>query len=160
MLARPALANDASCAARVAAIIERVRSGGDAALLELTTKLDRVELASLEVGEAEFAAAGDRLSDVQRAAIRAAAANIEAFHAPQLPAPLAVDTAPGVRCERVWRPIESVGLYVPAGSAPLPSTALMLGVPARLAGCPTRILCTPPQRGRPRGPGRARMPRA
>jgi histidinol dehydrogenase len=145
VLARPALANDATLAARVAAIIERVRSGGDAALRELTTKLDRVELASLEVGQAEFAAAGDRLSDVQRAAIRAAAANIEAFHEPQLPVPLAVDTAPGVRCERVWRPIESVGLYVPAGNAPLPSTALMLGVPARLAGCPTRILCTPPQ---------------
>ncbi len=145
VLARPALANDATLAARVAAIIERVRSEGDAALLDLTAKLDRVELASLEVGQAEFAAAGDRLSDAQRAAIRAAAANIEAFHKPQLPVPLAVDTAPGVRCERVWRPIESVGLYVPAGNAPLPSTALMLGVPARLAGCPTRLLCTPPQ---------------
>jgi histidinol dehydrogenase len=147
MLARPALANDASLAERVAAIIERVRSGGDAALLDLTAKLDRVELASLEVGQAEFAAAGDRLSEEQRAAIRAAAANIETFHKPQLPAALAVDTAAGVRCERVSRPIESVGLYVPAGNAPLPSTALMLGVPARLAGCPVRVLCTPPQAG-------------
>jgi histidinol dehydrogenase len=145
VLARPALANDASLAARVAEIIERVRSEGDAALLDLTAKLDRAELSSLEVGQTEFTAAGDRLSDAQRAAIRAAAANIEAFHKPQLPAPLAVDTAAGVRCERVSRPIESVGLYVPAGNAPLPSTALMLGVPARLAGCPTRILCTPPQ---------------
>src|SRR6478736_8952706 len=145
VLARPALANDATLAARVAANIDRVRSDGDAALLDLTAKLDRVELASLEVGQTEFAAAGDRLSDAQRAAIRAAAANIEAFHRPQLPVPLSVDTAPGVRCERVSRPIESVGLYVPAGNAPLPSTALMLGVPARLAGCPTRILCTPPQ---------------
>jgi histidinol dehydrogenase len=145
VLARPALANDASLSARVAAIIERVRSEGDAALLDLTAKLDRVELASLEVGQAEFAAAGDRLSEAQRAAIRAAAANIETFHKPQLPAPLAVDTAAGVRCERVSRPIESVGLYVPAGNAPLPSTALMLGVPARLAGCPTRILCSPAQ---------------
>src|SRR6478736_1786657 len=145
VLARPALANDATLAARVAAIIERVRNEGDAALLDLSAKLDRVELASLEVGQTEFAAAGDRLSEAQRAAIRAAAANIEAFHKPQLPTPLAVDTAPGVRCERVSRPIESVGLYVPAGNAPLPSTALMLGVPARLAGCPTRILCTPPQ---------------
>ncbi len=88
VLARPALANDASSPARVAAIIERVRSEGDAALLDLTAKLDRVELASLEVGQAEFAAAGDRLSDAQRAAIRAAAANIEAFHEPQLPVPL------------------------------------------------------------------------
>ena len=145
VLARPALANDETLAERVAAIIERVRNEGDSALLELTAKLDRVELASLEVGQAEITAAGDQLSEVQRAAIRAAAANIEAFHKPQLPTPLAVDTAAGVRCERLSRPIESVGLYVPAGNAPLPSTALMLGVPARLAGCPTRILCTPPQ---------------
>ena len=145
VLARPALANDASLATRVAGIIERVRRDGDAALLDLTAKLDRVELASLEVGQTEFTAAGDRLSEVQRAAIRAAAANIETFHKPQVPAALAVDTAAGVRCERVSRPIESVGLYVPAGNAPLPSTALMLGVPARLAGCPVRILCTPPQ---------------
>ncbi|HUO67607.1 MAG TPA: histidinol dehydrogenase [Gammaproteobacteria bacterium] len=145
VLARPALANDASLAERVAAIIERVRSEGDAALLDLTAKLDRVELVALEVGQAEFAAAGDRLSEAQRAAIRAAAANIETFHKPQVPTALAVETAAGVRCERVSRPIESVGLYVPAGNAPLPSTALMLGVPARLAGCPLRILCTPPQ---------------
>ena len=145
VLARPALANDETLAERVAAIIERVRNEGDSALLDLTAKLDRVELASLEVGQAEITAAGDQLSEVQRAAIRAAAANIEAFHKPQLPTPLAVDTAAGVRCERLSRPIESVGLYVPAGNAPLPSTALMLGVPARLAGCPTRILCTPPQ---------------
>jgi len=145
VLARPALANDASLAERVAAIIERVRSEGDAALLDLTAKLDRVELVALEVGQAEFAAAGDRLSEAQRAAIRAAAANIETFHKPQVPTALVVETAAGVRCERVSRPIESVGLYVPAGNAPLPSTALMLGVPARLAGCPLRILCTPPQ---------------
>ena len=145
VLARPALANDASLATRVAGIIERVRRDGDAALFDLTAKLDRVELASLEVGQTEFTTAGDRLSEVQRAAIRAAAANIETFHKPQVPAALAVDTAAGVRCERVSRPIESVGLYVPAGNAPLPSTALMLGVPARLAGCPVRILCTPPQ---------------
>ena len=145
VLARPALANDATLTARVAAIIERVRNEGDAALLDLTAKLDRAELASLEVGQTEFTTAGDRLSEAQRAAIRAAAANIETFHKPQVPVPLSVDTATGVRCERVSRAIESVGLYVPAGNAPLPSTALMLGVPARLAGCPTRILCTPPQ---------------
>ena len=145
VLERPALANDPSLGARVAAIIERVRSEGDAALRDLTAKLDHVELDSLEVSEQELLAAGERLSDAQRTAIRAAAANIQAFHEPQVPAPLAVDTAPGVHCERVSRPIESVGLYVPAGNAPLPSTALMLGVPARIAGCPTRILCSPVQ---------------
>src|SRR4029078_13280762 len=102
--------------------------------------LDRVELASLEVGQAEITAAGDQLSEGQRAAIRAAAAKIEPFHRPQLPPPLAVDPAAGMRCERLSRPIESVGLYVPAGNAPLPSTALMLGVPARLPGAPSRGL--------------------
>lgn len=145
LLARPALAKDANVAASVAAIIERVRREGDAALLELTAKLDGVRLESLEVGVDEIEESGSRLSSVQRDAIEAAARNIETFHRLQLPTPIAVDTVPGVRCERVARPIDSVGLYVPAGSAPLPSTALMLGVPANLAGCGTRVLCSPPQ---------------
>jgi histidinol dehydrogenase len=145
LLARPALAKDSSAAASVAAIIERVRRDGDAALLDLTAKLDGVRLKSLEVGDSEIDESGARLSPAQREAIEAAARNIETFHRLQLPTPIAVETAPGVRCERVSRPIESVGLYVPAGSAPLPSTALMLGVPARLAGCDTRVLCSPPQ---------------
>jgi histidinol dehydrogenase len=144
-LARPALANDAALAARVAAIVERVRTEGDAALRELTAKFDGVELDTIEVGAAEFDAAEAALTEAQAGAIRAAAANIEAFHRPQLPQPFAVDTARGVRCERVVRAIEHVGLYVPAGNAPLPSTALMLGIPARLAGCATRILCSPVQ---------------
>jgi len=145
LLARPALVNDASFAARVTSIIERVRREGDAALFDLTAKLDRVQLSSLEVSDAEFDDAETRLDEEQREAIRAAAKNIETFHRPQIPEPIAVDTMKGVRCERVSRPIQSVGLYVPAGTAPLPSTALMLGVPARLAGCETRLLCSPAQ---------------
>jgi histidinol dehydrogenase len=145
VLARPALANDAALRSSVAAIIEQVRREGDRALRELTAKFDRVELQSLEVGAEEFAAAERLLTDEQRTAIRAAAANIESFHRPQVPEPFGVDTARGVRCERVVRAIESVGLYVPAGNAPLPSTSLMLGVPAKLAGCATRILCSPVQ---------------
>lgn len=144
-LTRPALANDAALGARVAAIIDEVRRDGDRALRELTAKFDRAEVDSLEVSAAEFAAAETALTDAQRAAIRTAATNIETFHRPQVLQPFAVDTMPGVRCERVVRAIESVGLYVPAGNAPLPSTALMLGVPARLAGCKTRILCSPVQ---------------
>ena len=144
-LTRPALRSDATVAQRVAAIVAKVRAEGDAALRELTAELDRVELDSLEVGPEEFAAAEAALTAAQRSAIHAAAANIDTFHRPQLPQPFAIDTVPGVRCERVIRPIESVGLYVPAGSAPLPSTALMLGVPARIAGCKTRILCSPVQ---------------
>jgi histidinol dehydrogenase len=145
LLARPALAKDSSLASDVAAIIDRVRQEGDAALRDLTAKLDGVRLKSLEVGDTEIERSGSRLSAAQRDAIEAAAGNIETFHRLQLPTPISVDTAPGVRCERVSRPIDSVGLYVPAGSAPLPSTALMLGVPARLAGCGTRVLCSPPQ---------------
>jgi histidinol dehydrogenase len=146
LLTRPALGANPDLPARVAAIIARVRRDGDTALRALTAELDGAALDALEVSAAEFAAAETELSEAARAAIRAAAANIETFHRAQLPAPLSVDTAVGVRCERVWRPIESVGLYVPAGNAPLPSTALMLGVPAKLAGCPTRLLCSPVQR--------------
>jgi histidinol dehydrogenase len=145
-LTRPALGLDADLAPRVAAIVAKVRAEGDAALRELTARFDGVELDDLEVDAAEFAAAEKTLNEAQRAAIRAAAANIETFHRPQLLRDFAVDTVPGVHCERVVRPIESVGLYVPAGNAPLPSTALMLGVPARIAGCPTRVLCSPVQR--------------
>jgi histidinol dehydrogenase len=144
-LMRPALGNDAALGARVAEIIAMVRAGGDAALRELTAELDRVAVDALEVSAEEFATAETLLSETQRAAIRTAAANIETFHRPQLPRAFAVDTAVGVRCERLVRPIDSVGLYVPAGNAPLPSTALMLGVPARIAGCPTRVLCSPVQ---------------
>ena len=145
VLRRAALADDRGVRDAVAAIIARVRRDGDRALLELALELERAKLTALEVSTAELAAAESSLTTEQKAAIRAAAANIERFHAAQLPQPLSVETAPGVVCERLTRPIESVGLYVPAGSAPLPSTALMLGVPARLAGCPTRVLCSPPR---------------
>src|SRR5690606_27956445 len=142
ILRRPALADDARVAERVAAIIAQVRRGGDAALAELCESLDGVRLTSFEVAPAEHDAAADALTAEQRAAIEAAARNIETFHRAQLPTPVDIETAPGVRCEKVSRPIRRVGLYVPAGTAPLPSTALMLGIPARLAGCPTRVMCT------------------
>ena len=79
-------------------------------------------------------------------AIDKAIANVKRFHEAQTPADVDVETSPGVRCQRVSRPLDAVGLYVPAGTAPLPSTAIMLAVPAAIAGCPTRILCTPPGR--------------
>ena len=145
LLRRPAFAADDRLRREVAAILGRVREGGDRALLELTRELDGVELADLLVAPAEFEAAGNSLAPEERSAIRLAAANISRFHRAQVPEPLSVETAPGVVCERLTRPIASVGLYVPAGSAPLPSTALMLGVPAKLAGCPTRVLCSPPR---------------
>ncbi len=145
LLRRPALAQDERLQAEVARILERVRRDGDRALTELTEELDGVRLSAFEVAEEEFGAAEDALTQTQRDALAAAEKNIRTFHEAQLPEPIVVETAPGVVCERVVRPIQSVGLYVPAGNAPLPSTALMLAIPAALAGCRTRLLCTPPQ---------------
>ncbi|HEV2700229.1 MAG TPA: histidinol dehydrogenase [Steroidobacteraceae bacterium] len=145
-LARPALAARAGVAADAARLVAQVRAGGDAALLELTERFDGVRLGALAVGAAEMAAARAKLTPAQLAALERAVANVEKFHAAQQPQPLSLETAAGVRCERITRAIGAVGLYVPAGSAPLPSAVIMLAVPARLAGCPQRILCTPPAR--------------
>ena len=145
LLQRPALANDSETQAAVAQIVARVRIEGDAALLALHQEFSDTPLEELVVSPADIAAAGERLTVGQRTAIATAAANIEEFHAAQLPLDIEVDTTTGVRCERVSRAIARVGLYVPAGSAPLPSTALMLGVPARIAGCEQRVLCSPAQ---------------
>ncbi|MDQ3205003.1 MAG: histidinol dehydrogenase, partial [Pseudomonadota bacterium] len=145
LLRRPSRDTGAEVTATVSDLIAQVRSGGDAALRALTLRLDRVELDRLQVSESEIESAADELSPALRGAIDEAAARIERFHQAGMTGPYSVDTAPGVTCERILRPIQQVGLYVPAGSAPLPSTALMLGVPARLAGCPDPVLCTPPR---------------
>src|SRR6202041_3520360 len=125
-------------------IIERVRGEGDAALLALTEQFDAVRLGELQVTPQEFEDAAGELNAEQNAAIERAISTIHRFHAAQGAPPLRVETAPGVVCERISVPIRAVGLYVPAGSAPLPSTAIMLAVPAAIAGCPVRVLCTPP----------------
>ena len=145
LLRRPALAADERLRREVADILSQVRRDGDAALIRMAREFDSVEIPDLLVSPREFEEAGSSLRPEERSAIRMAAANISAFHRAQLPEPLAVETTPGVVCERLVRPIANVGLYVPAGSAPLPSTALMLGVPAGLARCPTRVLCSPPR---------------
>ena len=145
MLRRPAqrVADDVTAA--VAALVSTVRNGGDAALRELTQRFDGIAPATFEVEEQAFATAEATLTPGLRRAIDEAATRIRAFHAASMTQPVAIDTAPGVRCERLLRPIRRVGLYVPAGSAPLPSTALMLGVPAALAGCSDVVLCSPPR---------------
>ena len=143
LLTRPAVRDAAAIEAEAADIIAQIRSSGDTALRALSARFDGVVLQDFKVDEAEFDWAAASLTGTQHAAIAAAEANIAAFHRAQLPTDLAVTTAAGVTCERLTRPISAVGLYVPAGSAPLPSTALMLAVPARLAGCPLRIMCTP-----------------
>lgn len=142
-LARPAQSRADELRRGVERIIAAVREHGDTALRELSAKYDRCTLDAIEVDEAEFAAAEAFLDPALKAAIREAAARIELFHRAAAPQPVAVDTAPGVRVERMLRPISRVGLYVPAGSAPLPSTALMLGVPAHIAGCREVVLCSP-----------------
>lgn len=142
-LARPAQSRADDLRRGVEQIIAAVRVGGDATLLELSHKYDRCTLDAIEVSEAEFVAAEAALDPALKKAIHEAAERIAAFHRASAPQPVAVDTAPGVRVERVLRPISRVGLYVPAGSAPLPSTALMLGVPAQIAGCREVVLCSP-----------------
>lgn len=128
-------------------VIERVRRDGDAAVREFTERFDKVWLESSAVTPAEFAAARRLLTPAQIATLERAIVNLERFHERQVLKPFALETEQGVRCEEVIRPIGAVGLYVPGGNAPLPSTVLMLGVPARLAGCVTRVLCTPPRPG-------------
>src|SRR5690606_24242632 len=132
-------------AATVAAIIDAVAEGGDAAVRELGRRFDGVDLEDARVGEDAFEAAMGSVPPALLAALRAAASRIEAFHRAGMQADYALETAPGVRCARMARPARRVGLYVPAGSAPLPSTVLMLGVPARLAGCAEVVMCTPPR---------------
>jgi histidinol dehydrogenase len=145
-LQRPAQRDATGVAAVARDIIDNVRQNGDAALLELTERFDGARLHELQVSEAEFATADRALNATQHDAIDTAIATVRAFHAAQGSPPLRVETAPGVLCERMTVPVHAVGLYVPAGSAPLPSTAIMLSVPAALAGCPVRVLCTPPTR--------------
>ncbi|MFT4197274.1 MAG: histidinol dehydrogenase [Pseudoxanthomonas sp.] len=145
-LQRPAQAVAAQTRQVVADILRQVRDGGEDALRTITARLDGAAPASFEVGEAAFAAAEAAIDPALKRAMAEAAARIEAFHRAGMAQPYAVETAPGVTCERMIRPIGRVGLYVPAGSAPLPSTALMLGIPARLAGCREVVLCTPPRK--------------
>ncbi|MBD1396049.1 histidinol dehydrogenase [Pontibacter sp. JH31] len=121
-----------------------VQESGDKALLDLTEKYDGVRLTGLLSSAEEMASAAAELSDELKSAIQQAFNNIEKFHAQQAEQSSRVETMPGVTCWRKSVAIDKVGLYIPGGTAPLFSTLLMLGIPARLAGCPEIILCTPP----------------
>lgn len=145
LLKRPAQGVDADIRERVAAILARVRADGDRAVAEMTANFDGVELEESRVCPAEIEAAAAQLDADAVAAIDLAIANVRRFHEPQVPPRLEIETMPGVLCERRSHALDSVGLYVPAGTAPLPSAAIMLAVPAAIAGCPTRVLCTPPR---------------
>lgn len=145
LLRRPAVADDARIRIGASTIVTDVRENGDAALLRLTRKYDRAEISDLRVSDAEFSAAESALTTEQLNAIDLAIDNVRKFHVAQVTSDVRVETMPGVVCERYSHPIDAVGLYVPAGTAPLPSAAIMLAVPADIAGCPTRVLCTPPR---------------
>ena len=145
VLRRPAMAVDNSVRDSVTRIVLDVMQNGDAAVTELTERFDGVKLVCSRVSEEELASSGTLLTEAQKSAISLAIRNVRMFHEAQIPADLSVNTMPGVLCQRISHPIESVGLYVPAGSAPLPSAAIMLAVPATIAGCPEIVLCTPPR---------------
>jgi histidinol dehydrogenase len=145
-LARPAQTARADIETLAREVIANVRAGGDEALRAYSRRFDGAEPQSLAVSPDEFSRAEQALTSEQVSALERAMDNVERFHRVQRPDTLTLETMPGVRCERVIRPISAVGLYVPAGSAPLPSAVIMLAVPARIAGCPRRVLCTPPRR--------------
>lgn len=135
LLMRPAISASDSITRTVSEILYNVKSRGDAALREYSAKFDKTNVSALKVSAEEIAAAGARLGNDLKQAMAVAVKNIETFHnAQQLPV-VDIETQPGVRCQQVTRPVNSVGLYIPGGSAPLFSTVLMLATPARIAGC-------------------------
>lgn len=145
-LNRPPVSRSAELRMKVARIIADVRRRGDAAVLQYTRRFDGVTLKVLKASRTEIRAAYREVEAADLAAMREAARRIAIFHREQAPRPFSKQISRGIVCERRFVPIQRVGLYAPGGSAPLPSTVLMLGVPARIAGCPVKILATPPRK--------------
>lgn len=127
-------------------VIAHVQQNGDSALIDYALKFDKVELDKLYLDKSELEEIASAVTDEQRAALQVAYDNIYKFHQIQLKTEDKVETMPGVSCWRELRPIEKVGLYIPGGSAVLPSTFLMLGIPAKIAGCHEIVVCSPPQK--------------
>ncbi len=144
LLMRPAISASDSITRTVAEILDNVKNNGDTALREYSAKFDKTEVGALQVTAEEIQQASDRLSDELKQAMQAAVRNIDTFHQAQILPSVDIETQPGIRCQQVTRPIASVGLYIPGGSAPLFSTVLMLATPARIAGCKKVVLCSPP----------------
>jgi histidinol dehydrogenase len=143
ILLRPAF-DSSALEKKVQKILDKVKKGGDKAVIKFTKEFDGVKLKKLLVTEKEIADAVSFVSDELKEAIQVAKNNIEKFHASQLQKEEVIETMPGVVCWRKSVGIEKAGLYIPGGSAPLFSTILMLGIPAKIAGCKEIILCTPP----------------
>ena len=145
VLERPAFENN-KLEKAVRTILKAIQTRGDRALIELTRKFDKVEIKSLKVSAKEVNNAEQFLNPDLRNTIRIASENITKFHKAQFPKEISVETTKGLRCWQKPVPIEKVGLYIPGGSAPLISTVLMLGIPAKIAGCKQVFLCTPPDK--------------
>lgn len=146
ILERPTL-DTATLERTVSDILEDIRQNGDTAVRNYTHKFDKATLEDFRVSKKEIKAAHESLDEDLKAAIQTARSNIEKFHQHQQERPSTVQTMPGVKCWRESRPIQKVGLYIPGGTAPLFSTVLMLGVPAKIAGCEEIVLCSPPSSG-------------
>ncbi len=136
--------DQASLAGLVNGIFDDIKLNGDKALKKYSLLFDKAELESFAVKQQAFDEASDKVSDDLKAAIQLAKGNIEKFHASQAETIKVIETTKGVTCWRESRGIERVGIYIPGGTAPLFSTVLMLGIPAKLAGCREIVLCTPP----------------
>jgi histidinol dehydrogenase len=145
LLKRPVM-ETGSLEASVGAVLKEVKENGDEALRRFTNIFDKVVIDNLEVSEGEIEKAISETSAELKEAIRTAAQNIQQFHEAQLKDEPVIETMPGIQCYRKKIGIEKVGLYIPGGTAPLFSTILMLGIPAKLAGCKEIILCTPPDK--------------
>lgn len=145
LLTRPSL-DDSSLEASVSNILKEVRQNGDEAVRRFATMFDKVTIKNFLVSAEEINTAVTLIDDELKQAIQLAKSNIEKFHRPQLQSEETIETMPGVSCWRKSVAIEKVGLYIPGGSAPLFSTLLMLGIPAKIAGCKNIILCSPPTR--------------
>ena len=143
-LARPAMANKQGLSDTVKSIIDRVKTEGDTALLSLTKEFDGLDLQTVALPKEDISRIVNTIGEAEKAAIELAYGQIKRFHEAQVQQDIKVETSPGVVCELITKPISDVGLYIPGGSAPLPSTVLMLGVPAQIAGCKRVVLCTPP----------------
>ena len=144
LLMRPAVSASDKITAIVTDILKNVKDNGDEALREYNRKFDKTEVVDLLVAPEAFDEAERVLPEALKDAMRVAVSNLTKFHTAQRLAPVSVETMKGIMCEQVTRPIDSVGLYIPGGTAPLFSTALMLLIPAKIAGCRKVVLCSPP----------------
>ncbi|MWP62911.1 histidinol dehydrogenase [Gilliamella sp. Pas-s25] len=144
LLTRPAITASDSISQAVTDILAQVKQNGDEALKTLSNKFDKVQIMQIKLTQDEIKAATCRVNPELKQAMQLAVSNIEKFHQAQVKQAIIVETMPGIKCQQVTRPIDSVGLYIPGGSAPLLSTVLMLAIPAKIAGCRQVILCSPP----------------